>query len=112
MAAAAPESNDQHVGAFLDQALGARARGIDVGLEVGVHQLDVHAEHVLDHAGGEVGALLARLADEAQIARARQDHAHLQFLRLGPDDSWKCRSRCKRGKGLVELAAFHGIPPR
>ena len=77
MAAAAPESNgaDQHVGAFLDQPLGPRARGVDVGLEVGVHQLDVDAEHLLDHAGREVGALLAGLADEAQVARARQDHA-------------------------------------
>ena len=58
------ERADQHVGALLDQALGAGARGVDVGLGVGVHQLDVDAEHLLDHAGGEVGALLARLADE------------------------------------------------
>ena len=48
--------------------LGARAGGVDVGLEVGVHQLDVDAEHVLDHPGGEVGALLAGLADEAEVA--------------------------------------------
>ncbi len=32
--------------AFLDQALGARARDVDVGLGVGVHQLDVDAEHL------------------------------------------------------------------
>jgi hypothetical protein len=45
------ERADQHVGAFLDQPLGARARRVDVRLEVGVHELEVDAEHLLQHAG-------------------------------------------------------------
>ena len=103
------ERADQHVGAFLDQALGAGARGVDVGLEVGVHQLDVDAEHLLDHARREVGALLARLADEAEVARARQDHADLQLLRLRADDA----ERRKRRSGAdyrnvsAECSAIH-----
>ena len=85
----APESNapTSTLRALLDQALGAGARGVDVGLVVGVHDLDVDAEHLLDHAGREVGALLARLADEALDARARQDHADAQLLRLRAHDA-------------------------
>src|SRR6185436_8075597 len=81
------EGADQHVRALLDQPLGARARGVDVGLEVGVHELEVDAEHLLQHAGRKVRALLARLADEAEVARAREDHADAQLLRLRTHDS-------------------------
>jgi hypothetical protein len=105
------EGADQHIGAFLDQALGARARRVDVRLEVGVHQLDVDAQHLLDHAGREVGALLARLADEAEVARARQDDADLELLRLRADDAeWvQCSKRAGPGERLVELPSLHEV---
>ena len=108
------ERADQHVGAFLDQPLGAGARGVDVGLEVGVHQLDVDAEHLLDHARREVGALLAGLADEAEVARARQDHADLAASAPG-------RGRCRTEKARqrpgyrdvsVECSAVHDSSSR
>ena len=87
------ERPDQHVRAFLDQPLGARARGVHVRLVVGAHDLDVDAEHLPDHARREVGAFLARLADEALHARARQDYADAQLLRLRADIG----NRGKRG---------------
>ena len=59
------ERADQAVRPLLYQPLGAGARGIDVGFRVGVHQLNIHAEQVFDHGGGQVRALLARLADES-----------------------------------------------
>jgi hypothetical protein len=108
------EGADQHVRAFLDQALGAGAGRIDARLGVGVHQLDVDAEHALDHLGREVGAFLARLADEAEVARARQQHADAQLLRLRVQDPERrnCGGRARGGQRLVELTASHALPPR
>src|SRR3970282_560433 len=44
---------------------GAVAAHVSAGFGVCIHKLDIDAEHLPDHAGGEVGALLAGLADEA-----------------------------------------------
>ena len=83
------ERADQHVGAFLDQALGAGSGRINVGLKICIHQLEIDAEHFLDDARREICALLARLADEAEVARARQDDADLELLALCLDDARK-----------------------
>src|SRR5262249_43159773 len=93
--------------------LGARARGVDVGLEIGVHQLEVDAEHLLQHAGGEVGALLTGLADEAEIAGARQDHADSQLLRLRShySERWNCAESARGSKCPGKSAAVHVILP-
>src|SRR6266513_693251 len=96
------EGANQHVRAFLDQALGAGAGRIDARLGVGVHQLDVDAEHALDHLGREVGAFLARLADEAEIARARQQHADAQLPLSGARDAERGESR-SGGYGDVSI---------
>ena len=84
MAAAAPESNGptRQCGAFLDQSLRPRARGVDVGFGVGVHQLDVDAEHLFNNPRREIGAFLTRLADQSLQARLRQQHADFEFGRL------------------------------
>jgi len=102
--------------AFLDQALGARARDVGVRLGVGVHQLDVDAQHLLEHRRREVRALLAGLADERLHAGARQEHADFEFRGLGAHDAERRErgERARRGEGLVELATIgalrHGFP--
>ena len=100
------ERSHQHVRAFLDQALGPGARGIDIGLGVGVHQLDVDAEHLPDHAGGEVGALLAGLADEALHAGPRQQDADFEPGPLAARDAERGKRGC--GERGIEGAAADG----
>ena len=56
-AGAGVESADQQLGAVGDQLLGARARHLDIGLGVGVHQLDVDSEHLSDQAGRNVAPI-------------------------------------------------------
>jgi hypothetical protein len=76
------ERTDQTVDAFLNRPLGPGARGVDVRLGIRVHQLNVHAEQVFEHDGGEIGAFLTRLADQALEARLGQQHADFKLSRL------------------------------
>ena len=55
------ERADEHVRALADEALGTATRGVDVGLGVGVHDLDLDAEPLPDELGGDVGSFLAGL---------------------------------------------------
>ena len=73
------ERPDQTMRALLNESLGTGARGINVGFCVGVHQFDFDTEQLSDDRRSEVGALLARLADQALHARLRQQHADLQL---------------------------------
>jgi hypothetical protein len=52
------------------QPLGPAAGRVDVGLGVGVHDLDLDAEPLPDEIGGDVGLLLARLPDQRLQPRA------------------------------------------
>ena len=81
------ERADQDVGAFLDQALGARAGGVDVAFGVGIHEFDVGAKQFLDDTGGEVRTLLAGLADETLEAGTGQEHTHFQLAALAARDA-------------------------
>ena len=100
------ERADETMRAFLDQPLGARARGIDVGLRVGVHQLDLDAERVSQHCRRQIGALLTRLADQALKTRLGQQHADFEFGRLGARDiEWRQRGDAGADERSIELSA-------
>ena len=62
------ERTDQHLCAFADQLLGARAGDVDIGFGVGVDDLERRQAHVLEDAGGDIDAALAVLADAGLIA--------------------------------------------
>ena len=100
------ERADQHVGAFLDQALRTCACRVDVGFGIGVHQLDVDAEHRLQHAGCEIRPFLAGLADEPLHARARQQHADFQPRCLRAYVRGSDRRCGRAGKREVETPAI------
>ena len=57
------EGADQELRALADQLLGARARDIDVGFGVGVHDLQRRQAEVLEDARRDIDAALAVLAD-------------------------------------------------
>ncbi len=96
--------------ALLNQSLGARARGIDVGFGVGIHQLDVDAEQVANYRRRKIGAFLTGLADQALQSRLRQEHADLELHRLGVDDiKWRERGGARRQKIFVELPTIHFV---
>ena len=86
-ALAGVEGADEQLRALADQPLGARARDLDVGLGVGVHDGEVGQAEVLEDAGGDVDAALAVLADAGLHAGARQQHADLQRRALRAADA-------------------------
>jgi hypothetical protein len=71
----------------LDQPLGARARDVDVGLGVGVHDVERRQPEIGEHLDAHLDATVAVLADAGLHARARQQHADAQSLRLRADDT-------------------------
>ena len=81
------EGADQQLRALADQPLGARARDLDVGFGVAVHDGEVRQAQVLEDAGGDLDAALAVLADAGLHARARQQHADLQGRALRAADA-------------------------
>ena len=72
------EGADQELRAVVDQFLGARARDLDVGLGVGIHDRELGQAEVLEDRRRDLDAALAVLADAGLRARARQQHADLQ----------------------------------
>ena len=81
----------QHVAAIGDQALGAGARGIDIGLEIDNDDLDrLGIADLLEQGRGDVGAALAGLADTSLDPRQRKDHADLQRAALSARDFERC----------------------
>ena len=94
-ALAGVEGADQKLRAVGDQLLGARARDLDVGLGVGVHDLQVGQAEVLEDRTGELDAAVAVLADAGLRAGARQQHADLERAALRAHD----RGRGERGGG-------------
>ena len=72
------EGADQELGAVVDQLLGARARHLDVGLGVGVHDRELGQAEILEDRRRDLDAALAVLPDAGLRARARQQHADLQ----------------------------------
>ncbi len=81
------EGADQELRAVADQLLGARARDFDVGLGVGIHDLQARGRpRSLRMPAGDVDAALAVLADAGLHAGARQQHADLQRRALRAHD--------------------------
>ena len=88
-ALAGVERADQKLRAIGDQLLGARARHLDVGLGVGVHDLQVGQADVLQDRTGQFDAAEAVLSDAGLDAGARQQHADFQRAALRANDRWR-----------------------
>ena len=121
MAEAAPESNGplEHVATVGDQALGAGARGIDVGLEIDDDDLDrLGIADLLEQRRGDIGAALAGLADTGLHPGQRQDHADLQRSALRTSDVERCGTgeqsggACTGGEAAAGNAHASGIRRR
>ena len=80
------EGTDQKLRAVCDQFLGARARNVDIGLCVGVHDLQFGQPNVLKDRTGQLDAAEAILPDAGLIARARQQHADFERSALRAQD--------------------------
>ena len=80
------EGADQKLRALADQLLGARARDVDVGFGVGVHDLQRRQAEILENPGRDIDAALAVLADAGLIAGARQQHADFEGRALRAHD--------------------------
>jgi hypothetical protein len=97
----------------------ARARGIDVGLEIDDHDLDrLGIADLLEQGRGDVGAALAGLADTGLHSRQRKDHADLQRPALRPHDVERCSASeqsggaCTGGEAAASDARSSGIRRR
>ena len=98
-ALAGVEGADQQLRAVGDQLLGARARDLDVGLGVGIHDLQVGQADILQDRPGQLDAAEAVLADAGLRAGARQQHADLQRAALRADDRGRGEQRgCGAGE--------------
>ena len=80
------ERADQQLRAFLDQALGAGARGVDVRLGVAVHDLQLRQAELAAARRPQTCTPLWQSWPMRPAARAGQHHADPQFLRLRADD--------------------------
>jgi len=99
------EAADEHVGAFADQLLGLGTADIRIGFRVGGHQFDL-VPHVREDGQREIGAALARLADEREVARPRQQDSDFQGLRRPqPADRHRRRKRGRTGSGKIAAAS-------
>ena len=81
------ERADQKLRAVGDQLLGARARDLDVGFGVGVHDLELGQADALEDRVRQLDAAEAVLTDAGLGAGARQQHADLERRALGADDA-------------------------
>ncbi len=103
------ERADEELRALGDQALGARARDVDVRLGIAVHDVEAGQAELGQHLGRDLDAAMAILADARLHARARQEHAHAQPLRLRTHDAERreCGSDARGSERPVELTALH-----
>ena len=101
-----------------DQLLGTRARHLDVGLGVGVHELQAGQTELLQDARRDVDAALAVLPDAGLGAGARQQYADLQGSALRSQDGGRGNESGGGGRAGGKLAARdrtnrrHRDPPR
>jgi len=93
---AAVEGADDHRGTVLDQLLGARAGNVRARFGIGRQQLDPDAHAVADDRRRDLGTALAGLPGLGQQPRARQQHAELERLGLGPDQRRGGQTQCRR----------------
>ncbi len=91
------EGADQKLRALADQLFGARPRDIDVGLGVGVHDLQRRQAEVLQNSGRDIDATLAVLADAGLVAGAWQQHADFKGRPLRAHDVERCGAGQKSG---------------
>ena len=98
------EGAHQKLRAVGDQLLGARARDLDVGLGVGVHDLEFGQADALEDRVRELDAAEAVLADAGLGAGARQQHADLERRALRADDR-RGREHGRDGGGAGQQTA-------
>src|SRR5581483_6270843 len=86
------ECADEQLRAVADQLFRPRARDLDLGLGVGIDDVQRRHPEFLQDAVGDIDAALAILADPGLNARAGQQHADLQSSALRANDVERCGS--------------------
>ena len=98
-ALAGVERADQELRAVRDQLLGARARDLDVGLGVGIHDLQVGQAEILQDRPGSSTPRKQSWPMLGLQAGARQQHADFQRAALRAHDRGRGEQRCGGGAG-------------